>query len=73
MLVGVLVGVGLTRSTISSFAPIEISHHGSKKTALMIVSTLWRGPGFPGFTQDGESHRLGWLLLTSPVNSPFPV
>ncbi len=31
MLVGNRVGVGLTRSTISSFALVYISHHGSEK------------------------------------------
>ncbi len=51
MLVGNRVGVGLTRSTINSFAPIQISHHGSeKKTVLMVVSPLWRGLGILGFT-----------------------
>ncbi len=39
MLAGNRVGVGLTRSPISSFAPISIF----QKPVLMVVSTPWRG------------------------------
>ncbi len=56
MLVENRVGVGLTLSTISSFAPIYISHHGSKKTVVMAVSPPWWELGVLGSTQDGESY-----------------
>ncbi len=55
------VGVGLTRSTITFFAPFEMSLHGSE--------ALLRGLIILGFIQDGGSYR----LLTSPVNPPSPV
>ncbi len=44
-----------------------------KKAVLMVVSPLWRGLGILSSIQDGGSYRPGWLLLTSPVNPPFPV
>ncbi len=68
MLVGNRFGVGLARSTISSFAPIYICHHVIEKTVLMVVNPLWWGLGILGFTQNGGSYRLGWQLFTSPIN-----
>ncbi len=60
MLVGNRADEGLTRSTISTFAPIEISHHGSEK-----ILPLWLlGPGILGFTEDGGSYRPGRPPLT---------
>ncbi len=50
MLVGNWVGLGLTRSTINSFAPVNISQHGNRKNVLMVVSPLWRGLGILGLT-----------------------
>ncbi len=69
MLTGNRVNVGLTRSAISSFAPISIAHHGSeKKTVLMAVSP----PGILGFTHDCGPYRPDRLLLTGPISPLFP-
>ncbi len=60
MLVGNQIGEGLTRSTVSSFAPFEISHpgncpHGSESPVV--------GTGHPGLYP-------GWRMLpTMPVSS----
>ncbi len=42
ILVGNQVGVGPTRNTISSFAPIEISHHGSEENYPRGSESPWR-------------------------------
>ncbi len=68
MLVGKRVGVGLTPLLL-----FKCRITGVRKTVLMVVNPLWRGLGILGFTQDGGSYRPGRLLLTSPVNPPFPV
>ncbi len=73
MLVGTETGVGLTRSTITSFAPFEISHHGSKKTVLMVVSSLWQIL----LTRPATSHKpsksavSGMRIATKVTSRPF--
>ncbi len=66
MLVGNRVGVGLTRSTINSFAPIHISHHGSEKNCPHGSEPPVAGTGHPGFYP-------GWRILpTRPATSLQP-
>ncbi len=56
ILVGNRVGVGLSRSTINSFAPIQISHHGSEKNCPHGSEPPVAGTGHPGFYP-------GWQIL----------
>ncbi len=66
MLVGNRVGVGLTRSTINSFAPIQISHHESEKNCPHGNEPPVAGTGHPGFYPR-------WRILpTRPATSLKP-
>ncbi len=50
ILIGNRVGMRLSQITFSSFASIEVSHHG-RKNVLILVNLLWRGMGV------GRLHR----------------
>ncbi len=62
MLVGNRVSVGLTRSTIRFFDPIQSSHHGSKENC----------PNLSEPPPAGTVHH-GRILLTTPETSHKPI
>ncbi len=71
LLAGKRVGVGLTRSTIRSFAPIQIFHHGFEKALLMWWGLgRWILPTRPASSYKPNKSAVSGMMITTQLSRP---